>query len=93
MHLQSCRRQAAPCSGHGLQADRVFVFRGERLRLRACFEGQRARLEPGLGWVQSGSELLSPPLQQDTEFRLHVLGHDGRSRAHALTIPVLERRA
>lgn len=65
-----------PVSAQGnpptLTAATADVFVGERTSLTAIFDGERASID-GIGSVQSGVPVQTPPLARTTTFSLHVV--------------------
>jgi hypothetical protein len=71
-------------------ADRTHYFVGEAARLTARFSGGDGRIEPGIGPVQSGVAVTTPPLDAPVQYRL-VVEHAGRTIERRLSLPVAHR--
>ena len=56
----------------GFSAGTTTLFVGERARLTASFSGGQGRIEPGIGPVQSGVPVLTPPLDANRRYTLVV---------------------
>ncbi|WP_418320810.1 Kelch repeat-containing protein [Piscinibacter sakaiensis] len=72
-------------------ADRSSYLVGERAILSARFSGGSASIDGGIGAVQNGGTVQTPPLDTTSTYSLTVRGGDGRVDALSVTLAVSYR--
>lgn len=90
----SCHRGGGatpPVASEGLRAVPAVASPGSPVSLLPTFaDGARARIEPGVGEVLSGTSYEVGPLVNDTTFTLTVV-HGGETKTHSVLVPLRYR--